>query len=287
MDEPRILTPDEHPPLLREIPEPPAQLYLRGALPPADHVCLCIVGSRNYTDYGKEAVKHLVGGLSGAPVAVISGLARGIDGQAHEAALQAGLYTLALPGSGIDEQVLYPRSNRTLARRIVAAGGGLLCEHEPLFQATPWSFPRRNRLMAGMSRAVLVIEAKERSGTLITARLAVEYNRELFVVPGSIFHTHSKGPHQFLRLGATPVTSAADILEALSLEHATKTQTRQRLPQEQQALLDFLDTPKTRDEITRHTGRCAAEVGALLMRMELEGHVVTDAATGMVRTTAI
>jgi DNA processing protein len=143
--------------------------------------------------------------LAGYPIGIVSGLALGIDAFAHEAALRAGLYTLAVPGSGLGDQVLYPASNRRLADRIVDGGGGLLSELSPDTRAALWTFPQRNRLMAGMCAATLLIEAGEKSGTLITARMAVDYNRELLVVPGSIFSPTSRGCHQFLKLGATPV----------------------------------------------------------------------------------
>src|SRR3989339_694012 len=207
----------EFPPLLCEIPQPSKELYLRGNLPPQGTKCLAVVGSRNYTNYGKQVVEYLIGGLRGYPVSIISGLALGIDTLAHETALSAGLHTLSVPGSGIDDSVLYPRRNVGLARRILENGGGILSEFEPTFHATTWSFPQRNRIMAGLAHAVLLIEASEKSGTLITARLTADYNRELLVVPGNIFSENSTGVHQFLKLGATPVTSPEDILIALNI----------------------------------------------------------------------
>ncbi|MEM9337057.1 MAG: DNA-processing protein DprA, partial [Patescibacteria group bacterium] len=208
----------EFPPLLREIPQPPKSLNYRGSLPSPEIRLLSIVGSRKYTTYGKEVVDHLVGGLKGYPVGIVSGLALGIDSLAHEAALKNDLYTLAIPGGGLDDTALYPPSHKRLAHRILEAGGGLLSEFEPTFKATKWSFPQRNRLVAGVSHATLLIEAAEKSGTLITAKLATDYNRELLVVPGSIFSQTSKGTHQFMKLGATPVTSPEDILDILQIE---------------------------------------------------------------------
>ncbi|MEX0917527.1 MAG: DNA-processing protein DprA [Candidatus Paceibacterota bacterium] len=213
----RTIGPNEFPPLLNEIPDPPASLTVRGALPPPDMKLLAVVGSRNHTPYGKQVVEHLVSGLKGYPVGIISGLALGIDSLAHQAALNAGLYTLAVPGGGLNDSVIYPRSHLDLANQILVSGGGLLSEYAPDFKAQKWSFTKRNRIVTGMSHATLVIEAAERSGSLISARLASDYNRDVLVVPGDIFSEQSFGTHQFLKLGATPVTTPEDILLALNL----------------------------------------------------------------------
>jgi DNA processing protein len=259
--------------LLAEIPQPPETVWVRGALPPPDAACLAVVGSRNYTDYGKQAVEYLIGGLRGHRVSIISGLALGIDACAHTAALAAGLHTLAVPGSGIDDSVIYPRRNRPLAERILREGGGLLSEYEPTFEAAPWSFPQRNRIMAGLAHAVLLIEAGERSGTLITARLAVEYNRDLLAVPGSIFSENSRGTHQFLKLGAVPVTSPRDILEALHMdtnEGEAHSADRSLSPAED-AVLAALGEPRDHDALVRLLALPAEEALVLIMQMELKG----------------
>ena len=180
------LAPPDFPPLLREIPQSPKQLYVRGTLPSFDVPWLAVVGSRACTAYGERALKYLIEGLRGYPVVIVSGLAYGIDALAHKAAMDAGLATVAVPGSGLDWDVLYPRAHVGLAREILASGGALLSEFNPDMRATDYSFPQRNRIMAGLCRATLVIEAKEKSGSLITAKLAAEYNRDLLVVPGSI-----------------------------------------------------------------------------------------------------
>lgn len=264
----------EHPPLLREIPQPPKELYLRGNLPPAGAKCLAVVGSRNYTNYGKQVVEYLIGGLRGYPISIISGLALGTDTLAHESALHAGLHTVSVPGSGIDDSVIYPRRNQTLARRILESGGGLLSEYEPTFRATLWSFPQRNRIMAGLAHAVLLIEASEKSGTLITARLTAEYNRELLVVPGNIFSENSKGVHQFLKLGATPVTTPEDILTALNIEEKSETPTSSQLfTEEELSILTLLNEPKDHDTIIRNMPLTPHETIILLSEMELRGHI--------------
>jgi DNA processing protein len=258
--------------LLREIPQPPRKLYVRGVLPQDGTKFLGVVGSRNYSNYGKQVVDYLIEGLTGYPIAIVSGLALGIDTLAHEAALRAGLYTLGVPGSGISDRVLYPRRNRGLARNILESGGGLLSEFEPDFAATPWSFPQRNRIMAGLSHAVLIIEASEKSGTLITARLTAEYNRDLLVVPGNIFNENSKGPHQFLKLGATPVTSPEDILDVLHIEKAdAQSASAENLNPGELRVLEILTEPRDRDTVIRLLSFPAHEANVLLMEMELKG----------------
>ncbi len=267
----------EFPHRLLEIPQPPKELYYRGALPPKELKLLSVVGSRKYTTYGKQVVAELISGLKSHPVGIVSGLALGIDSLAHEAALQAGLYTLAIPGGGIADEVIYPATHKPLARRILESGGSLLNEFEPTFKATKWSFPQRNRLVAGISHATLLIEAGEKSGTLITARMTVDYNRELLVVPGSIFSSNSRGVHQFLKLGATPVTTSEDVLQILNIEPAP-TATLFHLPTSsltpaEQAVLKHLHEPLHRDELIRLLQLPISEASQLLMMMELGGKI--------------
>lgn len=214
----RQLAPRDYPKSLNEIPNPPKHLWLRGTLPPEGHKLLAVVGSRSLTPYGKQVCEMLIQGLSGYPISIVSGLALGADACAHEAALKAGLHTLAVPGSGLDDSVIAPRTNLGLAQEILAKGGGLLSEQEPLHTPFPSDFPSRNRLMVGISDAVLVIEAGERSGTLITARLTAEYDRDLLCVPHRIGDPNGVGANQFIRLGAELVTEPLHILEALGLD---------------------------------------------------------------------
>ncbi|MDQ5955172.1 MAG: processing protein, partial [Patescibacteria group bacterium] len=180
---PRELRPTQFPPLLREIPDRPTKLYLRGLLPPPDYTFICIVGSRRTTQYGERILHKLVSGLAGYPITVVSGLAWGTDANAHKAALDVGLPTVAVLPSGLNDDVLYPSMNRSLAKRILKSGGALVSENPLDFKAMLHSFPERNRIAAGMSKATLIVEAGEKSGTLITARLALDYNREVLVVP--------------------------------------------------------------------------------------------------------
>lgn len=247
----KTLPPEEFPKALLEIPQPPEKLFVVGELPdPSEYYYLSVVGSRKYTSYGKEACERIIAGLTGYPIVIVSGLAMGIDGIAHRAALDAGLHTVAVPGSGLDQSVIYPRTHLGLAKEIVENGGALLSEYETDFKATPWSFPQRNRIMAGLSQGVLIIEAEEKSGTLITARMALDYNRNVFVVPGPIFSATSKGTNNLLRQGATPITCAKDLLEEIGFVEQTFGSLDLTLyTPEEQAVLILLDEPREREEI--------------------------------------
>lgn len=272
----REVLPAEFPPLLREIPQVPEKMYYRGTLPSSDTKLLSVVGSRKYTTYGKQVVEHLLSGLRGYDIGIVSGLALGIDSLAHEAALQNELYTLAIPGSGIDDDVIYPASHKPLARKILEHGGGLLSEYEPDFHATKWSFVQRNRIMAGIAHATLVIEASEKSGTLTTARMAADYDRELLVVPGNIFSQNSAGVHQFLKLGATPITCAQDILYALGIDPEKSNKTNaasHNLSEEERAILAALSEPRDKDTLIRLSGIETSYANVLLMQLELKGSI--------------
>jgi|AntRauTorckE6833_2_1112554.scaffolds.fasta_scaffold00942_3 DNA processing protein len=268
----------EFPKALVEIPQPPTELNYRGSLPSGDLTLLAIVGSRKYTSYGKQAVEELVSGLRGYPVGIVSGLALGIDSLAHEAALKNNLYTLSIPGGGLGDEVIYPARHRGLAYKILEAGGGLLSEFEPTFRATHWSFPQRNRLVAGISQATLLVEAGENSGTLITARMTVDYNRDLLAVPGSIFSSNSIGTNQFLKLGAIPVTSSRDILEALNIQTETKeTQPpKSGLSPEELMIIEILNEPTHKDELIRKITLPTPAVSQLLMMMEIKGLIFSE-----------
>lgn len=270
------------PTLLPHIPDPPKALTYRGTLPPPEMKLLAVVGARKYSTYGKQVVNHLISSLAEYPIGIVSGLALGIDSLAHEAALQSNMYTLAIPGSGLDDSVIYPARHRGLAKRILENGGGLLSEFESSFTATKWSFAKRNRIMAGISHATLIIEATEKSGTLITARLAADYNRELLVVPGDIFSQNTAGPHQFLKLGATPITHPHDILYALGIDPEKSTpkptlfnQSPELSPAEK-TILSLLLEPTDTDTLIRKSELPAHEVNALLMEMEMKGLISSE-----------
>jgi DNA processing protein len=272
------LEPQSFPKLLREISDPPEKLFLAGMLPSLELRMLCVVGSRKYSEYGKAAVEKLIDGLRGYPVAIVSGLALGIDSIAHRTALRAGLQTVAVPGSGLHESVLYPRAHLNLACEIVASGGCLLSEFEPKTPAAPWTFPQRNRIMAGLSHAVLVVEAELKSGTLITSKLATEYNRDVLTIPGSIFSKTSEGPHMLLRLGAAPITSSEDILRALGLEPADAAPKTKAfdfpLSPDEVKVVSILREPIPRDALVaqlKENGFDTSRANILLSAMELKG----------------
>ena len=167
----RSLLPEEYPELLKEITDPPKQLRYEGELPRAGNKLLAVVGSRKYSTYGREVCESLISGLSDLPITIVSGLALGIDSIAHRAALRVGLQTIAIPGSGLDRKVLHPHSHVGLAEEILENGGGLMSEYDDTMPAGVWAFPRRNRIMAGMCHATIIIEAEKRSGTPITSPL--------------------------------------------------------------------------------------------------------------------
>lgn len=269
------LSPQDYPRGLREIPQPPEALWLMGTMPPAGTKLLAVVGSRALSRYGKEACEKLIAGLAGYPISIVSGLALGADACAHRAALSAGLHTIAVPGSGLGEAAIYPRSNLGLAQEILKAGGALLSEHEPEHKARAYDFPSRNRIMAGMADAVLAIEASERSGTLITARLATEYNRDLLVIPHRIGDPHGFGPHLFARLGAALVTEPLHILEALHIapREASKAFAAPALEGDEKEVWELLAGAKTRDELLRAAQGGAGEILTALVALELKGLV--------------
>jgi DNA protecting protein DprA len=184
---------------------------------------LCIVGSRKCTAYGKEVTDYLVSGLSGHNIIIVSGLAAGIDSAAHRAALKYNIPTIAFPGSGLSDDVLYPATNIKLKKEILENNGTLISEYENDERSQIYYFPARNRLMAAISDLILVVEAEEKSGTQITARLALEYGKEVAIVPGSIFSAYSRGTAKLFKDGAHPVTSSEDILELLNIKSGDQT----------------------------------------------------------------
>jgi len=266
---------EKFPSQLMEIPQPPEELWIIGELPPKDLIYLCVVGSRKYTSYGKEACEKIIAGLKGYPIVIVSGFAMGIDTIAHKKAMQTGLKTLVFPGSGLSDEAIYPKTNVRLMKEIVENGGCLVSEFESDFKATQWSFPMRNRLMAGISKAVLIIEAEEKSGTLITARLTTEYNRDLLVVPGSIFSPNSKGTNRLIRQGATPITCAEDVLEALGFEQEKDEDKQARLFEdlspEEKKIVELLREPMARDDLIREIKMPIGETNSLLSVMEIKG----------------
>ena len=257
-----VLRRRELPPLLRAIHDPPARLHLRGNGDAAvlAEPAVAIVGARACSPYGAQVARMLGRELAAAGVVVVSGLARGIDGEAHRGALETDGHTVAVLGCGIDRD--YPAAHVTLARSI-AERSLLVSEYEPGVEPAPWRFPARNRIIAGLCIATIVVEARERSGALITADFALEEGREVFAVPGEITSALSAGANALLRLGATPLTAAADVLESLGIE-SPPSRTSVDNP-----ILELL--PATADELVRKTGRAVGEVIAALAELDIAG----------------
>jgi len=262
----------QYPPLLAEAPGAPFLLYIRGALLDLDSRAVAVVGTRQPTAYGREATRQLVSGLATAGLTIVSGLALGVDTVAHEAALAAGGRTLAVLGSGVDH--VYPLRNERLGRAITAQGA-LLSEYPLGTLPAAANFPPRNRLISGLSLAVLVVEAAARSGALITAAFAAEQGRDVFAVPGSIFSLRSQGTNELIRQGATPAVSADDILEALDFTtREAQREASAAIPETlaEAALLAGLEAePRHADELGREVGLAAAEVAATFAVLELKG----------------
>lgn len=269
----RDLNKKDFPPLLKQINDPPKQMRILGEIPKTEKY-LAVVGSRKYSEYGKAVCDKLIEGLAGYSITIVSGLALGMDAIAHKAALRAGLPTIAVPGSGLSEKVIYPRSNLMLAKEILANGGCLMSElpddHKPYL----FDFPKRNRIIAGMCDATLIIEAELKSGTLITSKLAIEYNRDVYTVPSSIFSKTSEGPHMLLRLGATPITQSEDIISALGLkvyDNLFERKNYSNCSTDEQEIISLLSEPRSRDEVIRMLNKPVYATQTVLATLEIKG----------------
>ena len=263
-----------YPPLLAAIHDPPRAIYLRGE---GDDTALsrsavAVVGARSCSAYGRSVARTLGRELAAAGLVVVSGMARGVDGEAHRGALEAGGVTVAVLGCGIDRD--YPAAHAELARRI-CEHGLVVSEYEPGIEPAPWRFPARNRIIAGLCEATVVVEARERSGALITSDFALEEGRDVFAVPGEITSGLSAGTNALLRLGAIPLTSAADVLELFDLAPPSAETTE--LGSEARALLEHLrDGALTADELVRSAGVDPAGASAALMELELARMVALE-----------
>ncbi|MFA7209750.1 MAG: DNA-processing protein DprA [Parcubacteria group bacterium] len=269
-----IETDDRYPRLLKEIPTAPYILYMKGEID-LNAPMVSIVGSRKYTDYGSRAAYAFAKGLAKAGITVVSGMAYGIDSIAHRGALDGGGKTIAVLGDSLDDKNIYPTSNFRLSREI-AASGCLLSDYPIETPAgIPGNFPARNRIIAGLSSGTLVIEAGEKSGTLITSNLALEFNRDVFAVPGPIFSPQSVGTNDLIKKGAKTVTGIQDILEELNLERiAEKSQAPAKIPssKEEEAVLRLLSNePVHIDNISKDSKLGTATVASTLAMMEIKG----------------
>lgn len=272
----RVLFPEDSdfPPLLAASSDPPEALFVRGALPSAPAVAM--VGTRKISPYGEQVTRRLIPPLVGSGLCVVSGLALGVDGHVHRATLDAEGITVAFLATGVDRASIYPRVHGRLAEEIIENGGCLISESPPGGQGREYLFPLRNRLIASFSLATVVVEAAPKSGSLITATLALEENREVLAVPGSIWNPQSEGTNHLLKLGAKPCTSAQDILDALALDRPDlMAQARTELPTtpQDQIFLSYLSQPIHIDTLATLAKQAVSHVSSQLSILELKGLV--------------
>ena len=264
----------EYPARLKEIYDYPPLIYVRGSLLPQDEWCLAVVGTRRATVYGRQVTEEIVADLSQSKITIVSGLAKGIDSVAHHSALEAGGRSIAILGCGLD--IVYPAENANLARRIIHQGA-LISEYPLGTKPKAENFPRRNRIMSGLSLGVLVVEAGKTSGAMITAHLAAEQNREVFAIPGSILSPVSKGTNHLIQEGAKLVRDYTDILEELNLTAvAHQIEMKELIPPsdtESILLKELAAEPTHIDEVCRSSGLSIATVSSTLTMMELKGLV--------------
>lgn len=268
---------DRYPTLLRQIPDNPYLIYMKGNLDCLNLPLVAIVGSRKLTTYGSQVARSFARDLANSGVCVVSGLAFGIDAMAHQGALDAKGKTIAVLGNSLDSESIAPRTNFQLSENILRAGGLLISEFPIKTNASPGTFPARNRVMAGMSQGTLVVEAAPKSGSLITANLALDYNRDVFAVPGSIFSPQSEGTHLLIKAGAKLVTCAKDVMEELRIENV------QECIQEAINISLSEDEKKVRsilsheglhiDRITKLTKLDTSTISSLLAMLEIKGAI--------------
>lgn len=266
-----------YPKLLKEIPNPPYALYIKTEDPDFNwnsSPTLAIVGSRKFTQYGKQAAEKLAYDLSKAGLTIVSGMALGIDAFAHRAALEAGGKTVAVLGSSLEDNMIGPRNNFNLSREIIHSGA-LVSDYPLGTSSLPSNFPARNRIMAGMTLGTLVIEAAEDSGSLITANLALEFNREVFAVPGSIYSPQAEGSNKLMKSGAKIVTGVKDILEELRIEERIETEKIRKIipatPEEEKILKILSPDPLHIDTIAKMSKLGSSVASSTLAVMEMKG----------------
>ncbi|PIY92059.1 MAG: DNA-protecting protein DprA [Candidatus Magasanikbacteria bacterium CG_4_10_14_0_8_um_filter_42_12] len=268
---------DTYPPLLKQIYDPPFCLFVRGTLDLGNQYPIAVVGTRKCSTYGTQVTHELVTGLVQHGLTIVSGLALGIDGIAHNATLQTGGTTIAVLGSGINRHHIYPAVHKQMAERIVEKNGAVISEYPPGSLPSKFTFPRRNRIIAGMTLGTLVIEAADKSGALITSSYALEHGRDIFAVPHPITSPTGTGPNRLLKEGAHMVTSASDIIDILNLnELKTFTQSAAIIPdsKEEAAILEHLSRePLHVDVLAKQSSLTSREVNSTLTLMEMKGKV--------------
>jgi len=264
-----------YPEILKKIKNPPSLLYFQGKILEKEK-CFAVVGSRKCSPYGKEATFRIVSELALAGLTIVSGLAPGIDTIAHKTALELKKRTIAVLGTGLEEKVIYPQENLTLARKIVNQGGLLLSEYPPFTHGSKFTFPARNRLISGISLGVVIVEADLKSGALITAQWAKQQKRKIFAVPGSIYSRLSQGPHFLIKQGAILVENGQDILKVLGLKIKTKEKSKEKEAEDEESklILKVLEKgAQNINQIIEATRLAPKKVISLLSLMEIEGKV--------------
>ncbi|MGC9031502.1 MAG: DNA-processing protein DprA [Minisyncoccia bacterium] len=261
------------PEILKKIKNPPKVLYFMGKIFPKEN-CFAIVGTRNCSDYGKTIAFNFAKDLSLCGLTIVSGLARGIDTFAHLGAIEIKKRTIAILGTGLDEKSFYPKTNLKLAKKILELGGCLISEYPPGQMGTKYTFPQRNRIISGISLGALIIEAKIKSGALITGNFAKKQGRKLFAIPGSIFSKNSQGCHFLIKKGAILAENPNDILKELNIKISKRKKIEQNLSKEEKAILDILASgPKTIEEILEKTKIDLQKVLTILSIFEIDGKV--------------
>lgn len=275
----KVLTIDDaaYPKLLKQIYDPPLLIYYRGNLDAFSDFSLAIVGTRKFTPYGQQVTEKITKDLVANNLTIISGLALGIDTLAHFAAVDSGGKTVAVLGSGLDQQSIYPSQNRYLSDKIQAHGGLILSEYPLGTMPLKHHFPQRNRIISGLSLGTLVIEAGEKSGAIITAMHALEQNRDVFAIPGNIYSAYSSGTNSLIKMGAKLISGAQDIIEALNLANAVAyTENKKIIPEsaEEKLILSRLNyEPVQIDELIRLTKLDASIINSTLTIMEMKGQI--------------
>lgn len=265
-----------YPKLLKEIFDPPAILYVKGEIMSQDELAVAVVGSRKYTSYGARVCSDITKELAQSGITIISGLALGIDAISHQAALSAGGRTIGVLGCGLDR--IYPISNRYIAEKMMKTGGAVITEFPLGTPPMKYNFPIRNRIIAGLSLGVLVIEASLKSGSLLTSQAALEYNREVFAIPGSIYSDNSLGPNNLIKMGAKLVNQAQDIISELNIESETKKIKAKTIladSKEEEIILKILSRAESThiDKLVKQSKLEMAKINQTLILMEMKGKV--------------
>lgn len=256
----------------------PDKLFSIGDLKSSETKRISVVGSRRPSLYGRMAVEKIISGAKNYPISIVSGLAIGIDSLAHEIALKNNIHTIAIPGSGLEKSVLYPKTNLNLANRIIENGGALLSIWENQ-SAAPWTFPVRNSVMAAISDFVLIIEAEVDSGTMITVREALKRNIKIGAIPGNIDSIFSTGPNKLIKEGASLITSFDDIIKIIGLE---KNNSMSNVKKQDDGILKYITCPCYKDDLANISGLSISEINVELTMLEISGDISIDQ-TGLIR----